>query len=277
MVRFYSDGKYKFLCFAAVFAALIDFFKPVGIMFLIAFFCVEIFLKIPEWKKYYKKWAVFLFVFLAVYGAGHAIVRAEIRRVFHTETVSSTGMYMAFAWSTDESGNYDINPVFEKFDYLMDKHNNDQSMVMEEMRQFAREAFSRANVPRVLWQKARLTFGDEGVLGWVLHSADEEYSAAAHRVLGGVLWRGFTVHVFFVMFLAAVGAACIVRKNENRRVLAFLLTTMIGYTLVLLLGVVQARYRLLLYPQLSVFAAVGVVWITELVYGKVCALKLSRS
>ncbi|MCL1844459.1 MAG: class I SAM-dependent methyltransferase [Defluviitaleaceae bacterium] len=298
------------LAIAAVFAALTDFFKPIGIMILIAFFCVEI-LKLLACESglrillkpgailgyladNYKRWLVFSVTFLAVYFAGHALVRAEIQRVFHTETVSSTGMYMAFAWSTDDYGNYDISPVFEAFNDLMYLHDNDQTYVMEGMWDFAREAFAEADVPRVLWQKARLTFGDEGVLGWVIHSTDEEHSAATHRVLGRLLWIGFTAHIFVIMFLAALGTLKVLgdpafepsrahSASAGRRTadapgfaegrpsqsgnaptfVTFLLTTVIGYTLILLLGVAQARYRILLYPQLSILAAVGVVWLAR--------------
>ncbi|MCL1877663.1 MAG: glycosyltransferase family 39 protein, partial [Defluviitaleaceae bacterium] len=215
MLYFYSkgsSGSLHSLAVAAVFAASTDFFKPIGIMLLIAFFCVEIF----ERRFDFKRWAVFLFTFLAVFLSGHALIRAEIQRVFHTDTVSSTGMYMAFAWSTDDFGDYCIDPVFERFDYLMEVHGSDQVIVMEEMWAFAGEAFTDADVPRVLWQKARLTFGDEGVLGWVIHSADYDYSAAVHRVLGGVFWIGFTAHVFFVMILGVVGVFALVIRPWGR-------------------------------------------------------------
>ncbi|MCL2577843.1 MAG: glycosyltransferase family 39 protein [Defluviitaleaceae bacterium] len=271
--RFYSgESGYKFLCAAAVFAALTDFFKPIGLIFLIAFFCVEIFMQIISkeiWRKKFKQWVAFLFVFLAVYGVGHALVSAEIRRVFHVETVSSTGMYMAFAWSTDGAGNYTLNPVFEKFDRLMEEHENNQIIVMEEMSQYARELFNetRHNLRSILRQKARLTFADEGVLGWVIHSDDAEYSASTYRVLAWPLWIGFTVFIFVIMFFAAAGTVFALFE-KNKAVFIFLLTTVIGYTMVLLLGVVQARYRILLYPQLSILAAVGLVGLLRACEGK---------
>jgi 4-amino-4-deoxy-L-arabinose transferase-like glycosyltransferase len=264
--RFYSgDGGYKFLCAAAVFAALTDFFKPVGLVFLIAFFCVEIFMQIiskEKWRVKFKQSAAFLFVFVAVYGAGHAIVSAEIQRVFHVKTVSSTGMYMAFAWTTDDAGRYTLEPVFEKFEHLMDEHENNQVIVMEEFSRYAREIFRDVNVPSVLRQKARLTFGDEGVLGWVIHSDDAERSESVRQTLALPLWIGFTVFIFVILFFAAVGTAFAIR-SKNRAVVVFLLTSAIGYTLVLLLGVVQARYRILLYPQLSILAAFGLVEICK--------------
>ena len=272
ILYFYSKDSLKSVCAVAVLAALSDFFKPIGLMFLIAYFCVEFFVKILNksesfslvLKNNYRKWVAFLFIFFAVYGIGHAIVRAEIRRVFHVETVSSTGMYMAFAWSTDDAGNFTLDPVFDKFDRLMYEHENNQVIVMEEMSRYAREMFadSRNSLPSILWQKARMTFGDEGVLGWVFYSYDAQRSAEVNRVLGNVLWIGFTAHVFFIMIFAAVGV--LLSKAFRGRVLIFLLTTMVGYTLVLLLGVVQARYRILLYPQLSILAAVGVVGLVKM-------------
>jgi hypothetical protein len=131
---------------------------------------------------------------------------------------------------------------------------------MEEMSNYAAELFaaSRHRIPSVLWQKARIAFADEGVLGWVIHSDDAEYSASTHRVLGNTLWVGFSAHIFVIMFFAAVGAFFATREKKHRAALIFLLTTAIGYTLVLLLGVVQARYRILLYPQLSILAALGI-------------------
>jgi hypothetical protein len=268
LARFYTEkNRYVFLIFAAVFAALTDFFKPIGLMFFIAFFCVEIYLLIcenrPRFTENLKQWAIFAAVFFAVFFTGHALVRAEIQRVFRIETVSSTGKYMAFAWSTDTYGNYDISPVFERFNYLMEQHENYQPAVMAEMNRFARQLFSDANVLSVLRQKARLTFSDEGTLGWVFYSHDEAHSAALHRTLGATLWVGFSVHIFVLMFFAAVGAIAAIFAKQ-RALLVFLLTTSIGYTLVLLLGVAQARYRLLLYPQFSVLAAIGLVSIVHL-------------
>ena len=218
--RHYAEKDYRSLAMAAVFAALTDFFKPVALVFIIAYFCVEIFLLIQKFsiKNNYKNWAVFLLTFLTVYFTGHAIVRAEIARVFNTETVSSTGIYMAFAWSADESGKYTLDPVFEKFDALMEAHENNQVIVMEEMSKYARELFSasRHQIPSILWQKARITFGDEGVLGWVMHSDDAEYSASTHRVLGGLLWIGFTAHIFVIMFFSAIGTFFAIFEKKNR-------------------------------------------------------------
>lgn len=261
--------RYTFLCLAAVFAALTDFFKPIGIMFLIAYFCVEIFMLIisrENFKRKLKQWMVFLFAFFAVYGLGHTLVNAEIRRVFHIETVSSTGMYMAFAWATDGEGNYTLAPVFEKFDRLMEEHENNQIIVMEEMSRYAREMFNdvRPILPSILLQKSRQTFADEGVLGWVIYSSCPEHSASTSRVLGGVLWVGFTLFIFVLMLFAAIGTGFALFEKNNRAVIVFLLTTVIGYTLVLLLGVVQARYRILLYPQFSILAGIGLAGIVKI-------------
>jgi hypothetical protein len=174
---------------------------------------------------------------------------------------------MAWAWSTDEAGNYDLTPVFEKFD-LMTQQGYSQAEIMEEMSRLSRISYFRhASRASVLRQKTRLAFSDEGVLGWVLHSADAEHSQSAHRVLGNTLWIGFTAFIFVIFFFAAVGAFFAIFEKKHRTALIFLLTTVIGYTLVLLLGVVQARYRLLLYPQLSIFAAYGWILIRKYLRG----------
>ncbi|MCL2047814.1 MAG: glycosyltransferase family 39 protein [Defluviitaleaceae bacterium] len=304
IIRFYeTPDKYKFLCLSAVFAAFTDFLKPIGIVFLIAFFCVEIFTKIAErkaaaplatsanehgkphnvTKSTFKQWTVFALVFFAVFGAGHGLVRYGIRRTFDMQTVSSNGMYMAFAWSVDGEGRHTLVPVFEQFDELMEKYDNNQALVMDELSRNAREMFRQANVPSVLWQKARITFGDEGVLGWVMQEP------ATQGVLGGFLWTGFTAFVFVLMLFSAIGTAVAplaisangrdnthditkssdlshapATSNKNTTApLIFLLTTTIGYTLVLLLGVTQARYRILLEPIFALLAAYGIVTLNE--------------
>lgn len=256
--------QYRYLCVAAVFAALTDLFKPIGIMFLIAYFCVEIFMAVSDFvqtvKNNYRKWAMFLFTFLLVYLAGYAAVRAEIRRVFHIETVSSAGIYWAWAWSTDDAGRYTHAVVMDKFFALMDEHDNNQVVVMEEMSVYAREVFSEARpyLLSILLQKTRIVFADEGVLGWVMHSPCPVHSESLQRVLGRVLWVYFTAHIFVVMFLSGFGALVMLFEKKHRKFLIFLLTTVIGYTLILLLGIVQGRYRLLLYPMLSVLTAYGI-------------------
>lgn len=276
LARYYNDEtRYKFLCLAAAFAALTDFFKPIGLMFLIAFFCVEIFmrfiLKVRGTKLRqilagnYRQWAAFLLVFLAVYFTGHAFVNAGIRRTFHIDTISSTGKFMVFAWITDDYGNLSHDAAFAKFDRLMYEHDNNLPVALEEMTRYAGEIFRDSNIPALLWEKARLTFGDEGVLGWAIHSADAEYSASTFRVLGTLFWIGFTAHIFVLMLAAAAGTLFALREEKNRALFVFLLTTAIGYTLVLLLGIVQARYRLLLYPQFSILAGYGVVGLVEAV------------
>jgi len=298
-----GQKNYKFLALAAVFAALTQFFKPIGLIFLIAFFCVEIFMLVvsrnearstrsdsnpselqsnfPTFKKIdFRRWAIFAGVFIAVFLAGTMLVRLETRRVFHVNTYSSTGKFMVFAWATNDDGWYDHGVAFAKFNRLMTENDYNLPLVLNEMSQYAREVFREANLPNVLWQKARLTFGDEGVLGWTFHSYDPAHSAAARRVLERPLWIGFTAHIFVIMSLAAAGVFFAIfdkqntpcasplppdeiakqspKSNQNRAVILFLITTIIGCTLVLLLGIAQARYRLLLYPQLSILAAYGV-------------------
>jgi asparagine N-glycosylation enzyme membrane subunit Stt3 len=71
------------------------------------------------------------------------------------------------------------------------------------------------------------------------------------------------------MALAAAGAFFAVYEKKNQKFLVLLMTTVIGYTLVLLLGIVQARYRILLYPQLSILAAYGLSALIRL-YNQYC-------
>jgi len=256
------------LCFAAVFAALTEFFKPIGILFLIAFICVEIFLliinKTPV-KKLYQKWGVFIIVFLLIYGGGHALVRAEIRRTFHIETVSATGLYMAFAWASDEAGNHNHSHIFGKFDELMIYYNNNQVLVMQAFSKYARESFREVapRLPVFLWQKARDTFAGEGVMWWVSHSHCEERTAATRLALNHMAWMNGSTHIFVLMAFAAMGAFLAAGHKKNRAFTIFVLTTAIGYTLVLLLGVVQMRYRILLYPQFSILAGIAAVWLVN--------------
>ncbi|MCL2203761.1 MAG: glycosyltransferase family 39 protein [Defluviitaleaceae bacterium] len=261
--RHYSEegkGSYLFPALAAGLAALTDFFKPIALMFLIAYFCVEIlFINKLNIKLNYKKWIVFTLTFLSVFFAGHALVRLGIQRTFRIQTVSSLGMYMAFSWMTDEAGNHSHAEGFAKFEGLMETHGNNLVVVQDEMSRYAREFFreNRHRLPILLFQKAQMGFGDEGVLGWVMTQEEPEQTAAFQRTLGPTLWVGFTVHIFVLFSLAAVGAFFGIYEKKNRRALVFLMTTVIGYTLILLIGIVQARYRILLYPQLTVLAAYG--------------------
>jgi hypothetical protein len=221
---------------------------------------VEIlFIKLKNIKLNYKNWLLFLFIFFAVYFGGHTLVRMEIQRTFHIQTVSSTGKFMVFSWTTDEAGNYTHAVGFQKFDRLMEEHEHNLPVAMDAMSRYAREIFreNRNQIPSILMQKTQIAFGDEGVLGWAMTSRDPEQSAALQRTLGQPLWIGFTVHIFVLLFLAAIGAFFAIYEKKNPKVLVFLLTTVVGYTLVLLLGIVQSRYRILLYPQLSVLAAYG--------------------
>ena len=250
---------YKFLAIAAVFAAFTQFFKPIGLMFLIAFFCVEIFMRITKFQKIdFRRWTIFAGVFIAIFLAGTMLVRLETRRVFHVNTYSSTGKFMVFAWATTEDGRYDHGVAFAKFDRLMEENDHNLPLVLDKMSQYAREIFRESNLSNILWQKARLTFGDEGVLGWAFQSEDPAHSASVRQVLERPLWIGFTAHIFVIMFFAAIGIFFAIFQRKNQAITVFLITTVIGYTLVLLIGIAQARYRLLLYPQLSILVAYGV-------------------
>jgi 4-amino-4-deoxy-L-arabinose transferase-like glycosyltransferase len=255
----------KFLALAAAFAALTNLFKPIGIMFLIAYFCMEFFVQIvmkssplvAVVKANWRKWAAFTVVFLAVLLAGNALVRFGIQRTFHVGVYSSTGKFLAMAWQTDDYGNYSHGPSFDRFNELMAEHDSNLPVVLDEMSRYAWDVFRDAPHLSVLWQKMNITFADEGVLGWVFNSQYPEITAAAHRLFAGPLWVGFTAHIFVLMAFAAVGAFFAIFDRKNKTVLVFLMTTVIGYTFVLLLGIAQARYRILLYPQLSLFAAIG--------------------
>ena len=265
-----GEGKrpYYWLCVAAVLAALTEFFKPIGILFLIAYVCTELFLwfiKKTSVIQLYRRWGIFIISFLIIYLAGGILVRAEIRRVFHIETVSATGMYMAFAWASDDAGNHNHSHIFGKFDELMIYYNNNQVLVMQAFSQYARESFREVapRLPVFLWQKARDTFAGEGVMWWVSHSHCEERTAATRLALNHMAWMNGSTHIFVLMAFAAMGAFLAAGHKKNRAFTIFVLTTAIGYTLVLLLGVVQMRYRILLYPQFSILAGIAAVWLVN--------------
>ena len=261
------------LCFSAAamfMAAFTECFKPVALVYGLAFICVELVVRILP-AVFSKNWAALfhridlalLAVAVPVFFISLSLVKiwmkTEVERDMHVPVVNSIWLYIGWGYSVKD-GRYAPQIVDEKFKELTKEYPDRQDLVMEKMREYV-ISHIRQNIyslPAVLREKAKTIFlFDTGAVTWAARETIKDQGKAVGKATGSLIGLPtfFTALLFFCSAIAA--ARQIWSKTANDFIL-LLLFMVVGYIMVLMLGGVQGRYKIIILPQLALLAAYGV-------------------
>lgn len=247
----------------------INLFKPLSILGLLVFICTELLyfifpiIKNKVKRKQYIQDAlgyVVGFVVICFLGiqTSNQILNSQVEKTIHTEVVNSTPLYLLWAYSVDETGNYNPDVATQTYTELQLKYRFNQKKVMEEISVLAKRQIIEniSKMPRIFYQKFKIVFAsEEDVFAFANYSDNETYEQS----LRDHVQKYYTYFAnMFMSILFTICALSLIKemKNKNKNPMTIVIVlTIIGYILVLLLGGVQGRYKMLISALLCILAS----------------------
>lgn len=269
-----KDNKrsYTYMILAGLSSVLVNLFKPLSILFLVAFVCVEIACRIwpnlKSWKQLCStikvnsfRWVLFIVTFIGFSMLQTAIVNNSIEKMFRVEVVNSQPMYLLWGYSVNQYGNYDPNVADPIMNDVFEKYNGDLPKAMEELDTLAKQTIRKnlPYLPKILQTKFQILFNSEESYWWFANTAETpEYTQAVNTIIKTPFLSSAISFMWLLYFFVAVNA---INNMMSKYISKFTLINAIvtwGYILVLLLGGVQGRYKSLIVAPLCIMAAMGV-------------------
>lgn len=246
---------------AVICCALVNWFKPLSVLFLIAFICYEsavhlypaIRAKLSA-KEFWERIVSYeLVFFLAISGglaAGDAILNVQIESMLKVNVVDSTGLYILTGAGLDENG-WNGTLVDEELARLMEQYDGDYERVYSEVNKLIPEWMKNyVNHPfLLLGQKFGVAFWHELNFFAVANSGSEgRYAESVDELLNIPVTSAMLAHMRVLYLLSTICAACFVFSRRTDRMILLAGIAVFGYILVLLFGEVQGRYKSLVVP-----------------------------
>nr|WP_122012275.1 glycosyltransferase family 39 protein [Maliibacterium massiliense] len=252
-------------------AVFVNCFKPLSIFFVIAFICGELVFRvlpnIHQWKTFISvvkknilRWFMVVLMSVILNATQTELINHSIYNMLKMPTVNATPIYLMAAFSVDETGEYSNQAGTQSFIKVIKKHDNNYPKAMEELKVLAKKQI-KENSPyllNILKAKFKSIFAGEGSYwDFSSHSLSEPYTEAVRFTLTTPFIAGAQAYMLIIYLLSAVGAFTAAFAKEVPKGVVMNALVVLGYTLVLLLSVVQGRYKALVVPSMCLIAAYG--------------------
>lgn len=274
-----SEKKYMIYMVAIIIlCSVLNLFKPLNILMLMVFICAEIAVIILPGikdikniiKNNYKFYLLFLLLFFIITSLFSIVEKQAVKGFFKVEVVGATYLYILAGFPIDEQGNLNENFKQETSEALTNKYGDEYSGrtdALEIVRKKSEEAKillqnrikkNLKYMPKILLDKFNLLFsGDDQYFYWTNTSEIAGYQDALNKVLYKPILSG--LNIWMCVMYISVFISCFIQifAKKPNYILCVLAVMIFGYISVLLLSVVQQRYKSIIMPQLSVIAAYG--------------------
>jgi hypothetical protein len=270
----YKTGKKARACvfsgLSAILLALSNTFKATAIVYLIAYVCTELLIVyIPRVKNLFQmiksNWqreVSFLVCFIAVISICNFVGKWQIETIIGSAPKDAGTITAGYAMSALESiteGEYSYEIVKSKIAQAKSEYGNDDARFQKEYRKIIFDAFM-GNVkyfPKIMVGKLHILFSGEDYFFWANRSVNVNYSNAVESTISQI-YRGFANSTqAFLTFFAAIGCVFLTIKKEHNIALTFAMFMGFGYVLMLCLTMTQARYKVLIYPEITLLTSYG--------------------
>jgi 4-amino-4-deoxy-L-arabinose transferase-like glycosyltransferase len=256
-------------CFLNVLSIIgINLFKPLSILGLLVFICTELLCILfpilrerESRKQYFKQSFAFAVGFIIACYLGISIsshiLNVQVEKTIHTEVVDSTPLYLLWAYSLDEKGNYNPDIATQTYTELLIKYNGNQKEVMKELAILAKTQIVKniSKLPKIFYQKFKVVFSsEEDIFSFANYSNNEIYEQKLRKTI--LKYYIYISNTFMgVLFLLCTFSLIKEIKDKEKNPIIIVITlTIIGYFLILLLGGVQGRYKMLMASLLCILA-----------------------
>ena len=264
---------YIYTVLLALTATMVNLFKPLSILFVIAFLCVEfLFRFIPAFRpaggikslfiENAGRIVVFFLAFFLFNSIQGYLLNSSIKNTLKVDTVDSTPMYLLWGYSVDKEGNYNPRVADRIIDEVLSRNNYDLPVAMEEMGQLAKEQLKENAkfIPKILISKFGILFGSEyGFWDFSRYGTDAAYSQSLQTIVESPFLAASMSFATVAYLLSAITSIIVACSKTYSKGLIWCDLIILGYSAVLLLGGVQDRYKALMLALIYITSAVGIV------------------
>lgn len=265
----YQIWKYKdniklcafLICLHSIICALINWFKPLVILFLLVYaFYIIIIYDRQNKKNILIISTIYLVSFLICFKGGSKILEVWVENYIQQDVVDSTWYYLYVGNVMGSDGKMDTRKADENAKEINRSH-NDLEEQMNAYKEMAIIEFqkNKSKYP-ILWlSKFNHAMNSEGnTFYWSNRNDDREYKHELDDVLG--LEQYFISNQYYLLILICISLCAfsqIISTYQNKNIY-YLFLTVSGYIAILVLGGVQSRYKLIITPYLALLSAYGV-------------------
>lgn len=236
---------------------LINWFKPLSVLFSIAFICYEcaIYLypamrrriSLKElWKEIISYELGFIIVLFGGLTVANSVLNAQVESMMKTDVVNSTGLYLLWGASLDENKVYNPDLVTNEFKDMLERYNGDYDKIFSEINKLLPERL-KVYIEHpflLLGQKFSVIFWrEEGYFDFSNTSPAEEYAQSVDELLRVPTASVMLAHMRLLYLLSALSAVYFLFSRKVDKTVFLTAIVIFGYTLVLLFGGVQTRYK----------------------------------
>lgn len=247
---------------------LINLFKPLSVFGILVFLCTEILcyfkylIDRESRKQYLKEGLIYTISFVIICFMSLQIENKVLSKVVEKEinnkVVDATSLYLLWGYSLDNNNNYDPAPASTIYENLLMKNKYDVAKTMEEINVLAKKQIinNKEYLARILKQKFNIIFESElDIFIWANVSGDDThdfYIKEAYEDTYIFIASGYIIMLLTMIEIAIIKE--IKAKNINNMIIVTTLI-IIGYIFILVLGGVQARYKVLIFTPMCLLAA----------------------
>ncbi|MDE7311320.1 MAG: glycosyltransferase family 39 protein [Eubacterium sp.] len=258
-----------FIVLHSIVCALINWFKPLSLLFLLIFFCFLFGTYIKQEKrKYILVCAAYMLSFITCFIGFSKILDVWVESYIQQDSVDSTWTYIYSGITMNEDGTLDhrgsekVLEIYETYGDLKEQQDILKKLAFKEIRE------NGIKLPLLLLNKYEDAVNSEGTTWfWANTNNQDGYAEKVDAVLG--LQFFFTANgYYFLLLIFAVCSAISQMFLKYKNVYAYSAAlTISGFISILVLSVAQSRYKLIIAPYFVMLSANGLETFMESLLG----------
>ncbi len=265
---------FLYLALLMLLFCLLNLFKPLSIYMVLVYFGIFVFYGLSnkdQIKENIMKLVLVVILFFGFSGVVTSYINNSIESKYKIEVVDATPLYLTWGYSFNPDTNiFDSNYLYNKYwgEILISNDYNLEDSLDEMHKVFEDEMKNNyMNLPRIFYEKANIVFGNDiSFFSWCNTNPEYNniYQVKYNNFIGSVLNAFISVIYLLSMILGFYGIFS--KKDDKALSLVFLM--IMGYIAILILGGVQPRYKILIFPQLAIVSAACVNHLTVAISNK---------
>lgn len=248
------------VCLYSSICVLINWFKPLSILFILVFlfFFLATYTS-KEKKQLIMLGKIFVLSFTVFYWSSNWLLAVWIEQNIQKDVVDSSWYYIYVGNTMTEEGTWDrergdriASEVFKKYDDLKEQMKEFRKMAIEEL------CNNKLKVPLLWLNKYDEALSNEGVTWyWCNTNNQNEYNEKLYETIG--LAYHFIANQYYlciILLVALCGISQLSVKYKDKNIF-YLFLIVSGFIGILILSGVQSRYKIIVMPLIVLLCAYG--------------------
>ena len=198
----------------------------------------------------------------------NSFINYYVEKNIKMPVVNSMPYYFLWGYSVDENGNYSSDYVLSKvIDDIYEKCNYDTQCIVDKVYIIAKGTFQKniKYLPNILLAKYKIAFSEEiSFFNWANTGINKDKIQNEYYNKFFVYAHGFMLVCYIMIIVTCIDSIIVGDKAKEKSIILLMI---VGYTLILVLGGAQSRYKALIFPQLCTTFALGIECLSN-IFGK---------